>query len=77
MQIEFKVGQRVVANNTITESGLLPGSPKAEFPAPDYIHALKNDEGMVESINGDGYPTVRFGRTGTSTIVSHTEITIF
>lgn len=69
----FIVGQRVVATTQIVE-GIAPGNPKAVFPAYDYIHAEKHDEGVVEHVDGDGTPTVRFARTGTATIVGHHEV---
>lgn len=69
----FIVGQRVVATKQIVE-GVAPGNPDAKFPAHDYIHAEKRDEGVVEHVDGDGTPTVRFARTGTATIVGHHEV---
>lgn len=69
----FIVGQRVVATKQIVE-GIAPGNPDAKFPAHDYIHAEKRDEGVVEHVDSDGTPTVRFARTRTATIVGHYEV---
>lgn len=69
----FIVGQRVIATQQIVE-GIPPGNPDAKFPAHDYIHAEKRDEGVVEHVDHDGTPTVRFARTGTATIVRPHEV---
>jgi hypothetical protein len=74
----FKVGDNVKATKRITEGGGKenPGDPKSVFPEKNYIHAEPGDEGTVEYVDSDKCPTVRFGRTGTSTIVHDSEIEI-
>ena len=69
-------GTRVQALETITEGGQGPGDPQAEFPRPDYIHALKGDEGVIMGIDPalGNLPTVRFDRKGTATLVRWEEI---
>lgn len=69
------VGSRVKATRQITEAGGdVAGDPAAEFPAPNYIHAEKGEPGVVEHVDGDGEPTVRFDRTGTATVVAAREV---
>lgn len=70
-----KVGDKVVAESTITEGGEYPGDTSAKFPAPRYIHAVEGDIGVVEHVDEAGLPTVRFERTGTATIVGWGEVT--
>lgn len=70
-----KVGDKVVAEQTITEAGGHPGDTSAKFPAPRYIHAVEGDIGEVVHVNEEGLPTVRFERTGTSTLVGWGEVT--
>lgn len=70
-----KVGDKVVAEQTITEAGGHPGDTSAKFPSPRYIHATEGDIGVVEHVNEEGLPTVRFERTGTATIVGWGEVT--
>jgi hypothetical protein len=51
--------------------------PQAEFPHNDYIHALIDETGVVENIEDDGEVLdVRFDKTGTATIVGHTEVVL-
>ena len=69
----FIVGQRVIATSRSSRVSR-PGIPDAKFPAHDYIHAEKRDEGVVEHVDHDGTPTVRFARTGTATIVRPHEV---
>ena len=70
----YEVGQTVLAMATITEDGDSEGSPEAEYPAGNYIHAVVGDSGEGLHLNDDGLPTVRFERTGTATIVGLDEI---
>ena len=75
--MEYKLELRVRALMRITEGGWRhPGDPDAKFPSPNYIHAEKDEEGRVEHVNDDGMATVRFDRTGTSTIVGDVEIEV-
>ena len=68
--MEWKEGQKVRAVKRITEGGTgNNGSPDAQFPESNYIHAEKGDLGVVEGVD-DGCPTVRFWPKGTATIVS-------
>lgn len=71
----YEVDDLVVARHEVTERGIgTVGDPDAEFPDPAYIHAVEGDRGTVVHINCDGYPTVRFERTGTATIVHPDEV---
>jgi hypothetical protein len=71
----FRIGDRVRATQTITEGGWnSPGSPDCKFPEENYIHAEAGDVGEVEYVDDEGWPTVRFDRKGTATIVSAEEI---
>jgi hypothetical protein len=71
----FRVGQSVKATRQITEAGgVIIGDEAAKFPDPAYIHANRGDSGIVEHIDGDGEPTVRFDRTRTATVVALAEI---
>ena len=70
----YEIGQIVLAMTTITEDGDSEGSPEAEFPAGNYIHAVLGDPGEVMHLNDEGFPTVLFERTGTCTIVALDEI---
>ena len=77
MNIEalYKVGDRVRATKTITESGKGPGREDAKRLDPDWIHARAGELGTVEHVDYPlTWPTVRFDRTGTATIVHHSEI---
>ncbi len=74
MRKDLKVGDPVVALRNILEGGGSPGNPNAVFPDPQYIHGAKGDRGEVIHIDQRGYPTVRFERTGTATIVDLNEI---
>jgi hypothetical protein len=69
----FHVGQKVMATRRIVE-GDVAGDESAKFPDRAYIHAEDGDTGVVEHIDGDGEPTVRFDRTGTATVVGPDEI---
>jgi hypothetical protein len=72
-----ELGQRVKAVRVITECGAGDGNPQAEFPHNDYIHALIDETGVVENIEDDGEVLdVRFDKTGTATIVGHTEVVL-
>lgn len=72
---KVKVGDRGIAEVTITEGGVL-GDTGAKFPHPSYIHAMEGDPGVVERVDEDGLPTVRFDRTGTSTLVRWDEFVV-
>ena len=66
----WRVGHEVYATRRVTEGGgQYTGNNDAEFPDPDYIHAETGDLGLIEYVDHEGYPTVRFRRTGTATIV--------
>lgn len=72
-----EVGQKVKAVRVITECGAGDGNPSVEFPHNDYIHALIDETGVVEGIQDDGEVLdVRFDKTGTATIVGHTEVVL-
>jgi hypothetical protein len=73
----YEVGQNVIAVKVITEDGASEGSQEAEFPDGNYIHAVGGDRGEVLHLNDDNFPTVRFARTGTATLVGLDEITAF
>jgi hypothetical protein len=71
----YKVNDVVEAVTTITESGNdNVGDPKAIYPQPQYIHAVAGDIGFVEYVDEDGYPMVRFDRTGTATTLDPSDI---
>lgn len=72
---EFRVGQRVVAKCTITESGNSTPDPDAEYPEENYIHARKGDFGEVEHAESDR-ACVRFERTGTACLVDSMEVAV-
>lgn len=74
MASKFEIGGSVTAITTITESGILPGDPEAKMPAANYIHALPGDTGKVVHVDEEGYPTVKFDKTGTATVVSAGEL---
>jgi hypothetical protein len=76
MSTKLREGQRVRAKHEITESGKVPGDPKAKFPASLYIHAAAGDVGVVEGVDGGEVATVRFERTGTATIVGDEEVSV-
>lgn len=61
----WKIGDHVRAQGHITDTG-----------APDdtWVHAERGDTGTVEYVDGEGYATVRFDRTGSATVVGHHEI---
>lgn len=71
----YEEDDEVVARHEVTECGIgTIGDPDAVFPEPAYIHAIEGDTGTVVHINIDGYPTVRFHRTGTATLVHPDEV---
>lgn len=71
----YEKGDKVVARHEVTERGIgTIGDPDAAFPDAAYIHAVEGDRGTVVHVNVDGYPTVRFERTGTATIVHPDEV---
>lgn len=74
--MELKEGMVVKAKTIITEAGGdTVGDHNAVFPNDNYIHADKDELGVVEFIEEDsGVPTVRWNRTGTATIVVEEEI---
>lgn len=74
--MNYKVGQRVKATRQITEGGHgVPGNPDAkDLDDKGWIHAEKDEEGFVEYVDDKTRPTVRFDRTGTSTVVGASEI---
>jgi len=65
-------GDRVVAERTITEGGEF-GDTSAQFPHPQYIHAMRGDTGKIVHVEKETV-TVRFDRTGTATLVRWDEI---
>jgi hypothetical protein len=76
-EVRFKIGQVVYARGTIVEQGkkdALP-DPTAKRLQPGWVYATAGDRGHVQSVNGDGYPTVRFERTDSATILDPEEIT--
>ena len=70
---KWTVGDKVTATQMITEDHLV-ADRTAKFPSPHYIHADSGDHGVIEYIDDDGCPTVRFYITGTSTIIGDHEI---
>ena len=77
--VKYQEGMRVKALKIITDGG--PGSePDPEATVlkgnPGFVHALVNDEGVVEYVDSDGCPTVRFDGKGTATIVGDSEIKV-
>lgn len=72
--MSWAVGLWVKARRHITESGEAGGDESAVFPAPDYVHARPGDHGEIVYVDEEGYPTVQFNRTGTATIVGHSDI---
>ena len=68
-------GDRVVATQVVTESGA-GGDESAVVPDPEYTHAVGGDTGMVVHVEQGGLATVRFDRTGTSTIVHDREVAL-
>ena len=71
---KYKVGDKVYATKTITEDGVTPPDATAKFPNRGYVHARVGDVGIVEYIDEDGCPTVRFSPQGTSTVVGDHEV---
>lgn len=74
---ELKVGDKVRALKTVTESGEGEGDPKAQFPDPNYIHATRGDTGKVVHTEPGYLPTVMFDRRGTATIVKSEEVELW
>jgi hypothetical protein len=71
----YNLGNTVIAKIRITEAGGdYLGDIEAEFPDPQYIHAEPGDVGIIEYIDSDHEPTVRFKKTGTATVVGPHEI---
>lgn len=73
---KYRVGMVVRALGTITDGGAprYEGRDNAVMPDPDFIHARKGMRGVVEYVEDDGVPTIRF--TGGATIVGDAEIEI-
>lgn len=71
---EPKVGDTVVARVQITEGGVDPGNPLAQFPHRSFIHAEPGDKGIIRGFDSDGHPNVTFERTGTTTLAGWTEL---
>jgi len=71
-----QIGTKVVAVTMITEGGpSTPGNPAAtDMLDSGWIHAQAGEKGVIESLNDDRAPTVRFDRTGTATILDWCEI---
>lgn len=56
----YQVGDRVVATGTLSEEGFKgPGA---------WEHAREGDVGEVGFVDTEGWPVVRFDRTGTATL---------
>ena len=64
---KWQIGMLVRADEDITEMNFMV---KGEL----YYHAYKGDDGIIEYIAEDGYPMVRFTRSGTATDVGHDQI---
>lgn len=72
----YKVGDRVVAVQLVTEDGG-PEIPTAEPCKDGWVHARAGEEGEIIFTGDDiSIPTVRFDRTGTATCVILTEIAL-
>ena len=69
MSHDLVVGDLVIANTHLSEHGFMK-------KGQDWFHAKKGDMGIVEYISHDGYPTVRFKKSGTATLLSINEIVI-
>lgn len=61
----WKLGERVKAKGRITDTGI---------PDDEWVHAEEGDTGTIEYVDEAGYPTVRFDRLGSATVVGHHEI---
>lgn len=73
--VEYHVGDRVRATRTIVESGYYSRpDPTARPLEGGFIHAEPKAPGIVTFVDVDGFPTVLFARTGTSTVVDPREI---
>ncbi len=78
------VGVRVIARRTVYESPgkdfgapeLDASKPRSPVIAEDHIHAEKGDTGVIIHVEDDGWPTVRFERTGTATMVTPREVKV-
>lgn len=62
----YNVNQKVIASVDITEENFAGNSL--------HTHAYKGDAGVVEYVDSDGCPTVRFSKSGTATIVGDQEV---
>lgn len=71
---EFHVGEPVIAVDVITECGNEGVDPDAGPCEPGWLHAEPGDRGWVEYVDASGYPTVRFERTRTATVVFPFEV---
>ena len=65
--MNYKIGDRVKATTRIDEMHFVN-------PNKDWSHAWSGDLGTIEYIDQEGYPTVRFDKTGTATVVGLSEI---
>ena len=65
-QSHFKIGDHVRATTEITEENFNGQSL--------WIHANEKDTGEVIHVDQKGYPTVRFSRTKTATVVFPLEV---
>ena len=66
---DLVVGDLVITNTTIEEHGF-------HEKGQNWIHGKKGDIGIVEYVSYDGYPTVRFKKTGTASTVSIHELVV-
>lgn len=57
----YQVGDRVLATGTLSEEGFY-------IEREPWDHAKEGDAGEVVSVDGEGWPVVRFDRTGTATL---------
>jgi len=73
----FFEGATVVALCTVTDSGYAPGDKRA--PVGDTVAANEGDLGTIVLIDAGNHclPTVRFHKTGHSTIVTEDEIKLY
>lgn len=64
---DLNVGDLVITTNAQEEGDFME---KGQV----WIHAEKGDTGIVEYVSYDGYPTVRFKKSGTATLVAVYEL---
>jgi hypothetical protein len=71
----YDEGTKVMATQTITESGAKPNPAAKNLLDPGWIHAQPGDIGVVVHVDRTRMiPTIKFERTGTATIVGPHEI---